>query len=1054
MSDPLVGQGQRRQVSVLFADMVGYTAMVADLGEEQALHFVRMVYETLVQAVEAHGGTARDFAGDSIMALFGIPEPLEEPALHACRAAMAIHAAFESSADDIEARFGVRPAMRVGISSGTVVMATVQSNDGPTTAVGNTVNLASRIEQLAPAGGTLLCDTTRRLVEWVTDISPFGARQIKGLESPEDLWSLQSVRDRSTRFDASLAQGLSDYVGRQTELDLMCDALARSAYGVSVLDIVAEPGLGKTRLVFEFMQHALADDPLVLSGYCFADGQQTPFLPILEITRKMFGIVDADDPDEVKRKLISGLHACDCHSDVHLAILLNLLGLKPPAGVLDGLDSVLIGLRTRELLPQLLAAKCALQPVILLLEDCHWIDTASEELLHNLIQQDDFKNLLIIQTRRPEYAPPWLGDPLAKTIALRPLGSTDIAHLAQNRLGVENLPEALATQLNERAGGNPLFGEEILSFLLDEGSLRISDGEVEFDAQQSARDLPVTMRSLLTARLERLTPEDQKLLQTASVIGRRFNPGLVSELLNKPEGIDATLARLQEQDVVYREQNSSDYIFKHVLLRDSVYQNLVSADRVALHLAVADALEVRNSNRLQETAETLAFHYGQTDRSDKAFRYIVMAGDKSLGVYSLDEANQYFASALTLYQDNPDCAPKEQFAAFLASYALCANISLRVNQIIELAETVRPVLAQVGDSPDHALFLHHYVSCLICNAKYRQAYWVQQELTEMAKRLGDPTSLVYAMVNELSVSIYFSPITNEEFAAKTQQIETHLERLQDAYIQNYFLATLGWNELTRGRVAKAHAASDRMIAASKSNDDPRSLGYGTAMKALIAMVTDDHDLAFREAQTARKVSKVPFETAIADAARLAAMVPLQKPGAIEMIDQHINTCDDKGWALFTFGPATMLGVAYAMSGHIAEGLRQIEGAVQKRTDEGSQISADWARLFLCELYLAILTGEGGGSLAVLIRNLRSILKVRLFGEKRLTRMIEEIRLNPQYDDQGHFIARCDMIMGLLYKAKKKKQLARTHLSKARVVVETAGQSPMLTRINRALAELA
>ena len=566
--------------------------------------------------------------------------------------------------------------------------------------------------------------------------------------------------------------------------------------------------------------------------------------------------------------------------------------------------------------------------------------------------------------------------------------------------------------------------------------------------------LPVTMRSLLAARIDRLQSEDRELLQAAAVIGRRFDPGLLALLIGNGEDTGVALQRLQALDVLYRETNSSDYIFKHVLLRDSVYQSLVLSRRAELHLAIADALVERNANRLQEAAETLAYHYGQTDHTDKAFRYSAMAGAKSLGVYSLDEANRYFVAALELYQSDPECASNEQFAEFLASFALCSNISLRVKTIIDLARTVRPILQQVGDNRHHALFLHHYVSCLVCNGKYHEAHWVQQELTDMARRLKDPASVAYAMVNELSVSIYHAPIENERFEAKKREIEAALAKIDDAYIQNFFLATVGWNELTRGRVARAHAASDRMIALGKTKNDPRALGYGTAMKALIAMVSDDHELALKMAEEARKASQVEFELAIAEAARVGAMVPLEKPGALDVVQQHIRKCNEKGWTLFTFGPATMLGVAYALKGQVAAGLRQVEWAIQKRTDEGTMVSADWARLFLCEMYLAILTGEGGGSPGVLIRNFRSIVWVLLFGRKRLIAMIEQVRKNPQFDEKGHYIARCDMIMGLLYKAKRKKSQAIDHLTRARVIVETAGQSPMLKRIDTALAELA
>lgn len=1044
---------ERRQVSVLFADMVGYTAIVERLGEENALHFTRTIYETLTRAVGEHGGTVHSFAGDGIMAVFGMPNAQEDAALRACRAALSIQAAFVAAADSIETRFHARPSMRVGVSSGAVVMAPVEGADSEVTAVGNTVNLASRIETLAPAGGCLICDATRRLVEFVAELSFDGERHIKGVSKPQKLWQLQFIREGATRFDASLARGLSDRVDRENEMALMCSALESARGGFRVADLVAEPGLGKTRLVFEFLQHVKTEEALLLSGHCSADGQQVPFMPFLEVMRSSFHIHGQDDQSEIAQKLETGLRRVALYTTENLGLLLNLLGLKYPEGSLEGLDGVLIGLRTRDLLPALLQAQCRTIRVILLIEDIHWIDGASEELLSRLIEGGAQSNLLIIHTRRPEYEPGWRHSPDVTSLVLDPLGAKDITHLVRTRLGVDVLPEELVRQVTDRAGGNPLFGEEILSFLMEQGALRVDSGNVDFDAASGETGLPVSMQSLLTARMNLLQPQDRALLQAAAAIGRRFDPGLLSLIIKRPDDIGAALRRLQAQDIVYRETNSSDYVFKHVLLRDTVYQSMVSERRAELHLAIAEALEKRNEGRLTEVAETLAYHAALTNRTDLAFTYSALAGAKSLGVFSLGEANRYFASALELYQREPACASESQVSAFLADYALSSNISLQVENMIDLATKVRPILTAFGDSRHHVLFLHHYVSCLVCNARYLDALSVRQELSAMARRLGDTQSIAYALVSELSVSSYCAPISTDAFQSIRREAEAALATLDDAYLQNFYLATLGWNEVSSGRVVEAREAADRMIDVGVSMNDPRSLGYGIAMKALIAMVSDDHELALEMAEQALSVSRAEFETAIATAASKSALVPLNKPGAVDEVKAFVALCAGRGWTLFLSGPDTMLGVALAMNGRIDEGLRHIELAIARREKEGFQVAADWYRLYLCEVYLAILSGQGGASLGVLLRNIRSLIGVLLFGEKRIVALIEQVRANPQFDRDGHYIGRAEMILGLMYKARKKKALAIRHLTEARRIVEPSGSSPMLTRIEVALAEL-
>ncbi len=1052
-SAPLI-EGERRQVSVLFADMVGYTGIVERLGEEKALPFVRMIYEKLTGVVRAHGGSVRGFGGDSVMAVFGVPEAQEDAALRACQAALAIHGAFADAEDEIESQFGERPAMRAGVSSGLAVMAPVEGDGAEPTAVGDPVNLAARLQSLAPPHGTLICGATRRLVEWFVEASYDGERVIRGRSKPQKLWRLLSIRKGATRFDASVGRGLSPYVGRDAELARLRAALALSKIRRQVIDIVAEPGLGKTRLVFEFLKPLREGETLVLTGHCTADGQRVPFMPFLEVVRDAFRIRPGDDAAEITRKIDAGLRAFDIHGTENLGLLLNLLGLEPPEAALAGLDGVLIGLRTRDLLPALVTARRRASSIVLLIEDIHWIDGASEELLGRLVYADSNPNLLVIHTGRPEYVPRWRGGADVTTLALKPLASTDIRHLVQTRLGVDSAPDALIRQVTERAAGNPLFGEEILSYLIDQGALKVDSGKADFDASKGEGGLPASMQTLLAARMEKLPAEDRAILQAASAMGRRFEPSLLSVVTEAPDDVGPALLRLQAQDIIYRDAKSSDYVFKHVLLRDSVYQSLLGGRRADLHRKIAEAIEARSGGRLVEFAETLAHHYGFTDRKDLAFTYLAMAGSKSLGVFSLDQADGYFASALALHQRDATCASDAQLVECLANYALCLNISLRVRTINELAVTFRPVLNRVGPCRDHVLFLHHNVASLVWASRFRDALEAQRELTAMARRLGDPKSLAYALVSDLSVSTYAAPSPIEAFEAKRREVEAALANVDDAYIHNFYLAVLAWDQMNRGRIVEARQAVERLNAVGSSMNDPRSLGYAASMNALLAILSDNYEAALEFAELGMSVARAPFELASATNARIDALVMLGRPGALDELDRYMAQCVENGWSLFLAGPESLAGVGLALNGRIDEGLRRIEEAIARREKEGYRAAADWGRMFLCEVYLEILSGGGDASLAMLLRNARSIAKAFLVGPKRIVKLIEQVRSNPQFDPEGHFFGRTEMILGLLYKARKQKALAARHLTGARRILGAFGRSPTLARVESALAEVA
>ena len=1046
--------GERRHVSVLFVDAVGYTAIAEQLGEERSLAFVRMLYEIMAGAVQEHGGVVRGFAGDGLMGLFGVPNAYEDAALRACRAATAIHAAITRASETVAARFGVSPLLRIGVSSGIVVMAAVESDGAEISAIGDTVNLASRLEVLAPAGGTMICETTQRLVAWYAKTSFEGERLIKGKSKPQKLWRLDAVGDSVTRFGASLGRGLSPFVGREAELGVLQDALRRARDEMQIVDLVAEPGLGKTRLVYEFQRQFASGGARVLTGQCTMDGGNIPFLPFLDLTRSICGIGPADSPAGIAKKLEGTLRAHGLGTAENLGLLMNLLGLTPPDGALAGLDGVLIGLRTRDLLPALLQALRGDGPVVLLFEDIHWIDSASEGILAELVGSRAQTNLLVIGTHRPEYIPPWRGSAGVTTIALKPLGDGDMGQLLQSRLGIASLPEALARQVTERAAGNPLFGEELLSFLLDQGSLRVNAGRADLAGMMTGSNLPASLQGLLATRTDRLPPDDRALLQAAATIGRRFDPTLLGQVVGTGEAVSAALERLQALDILHRAEDSTDYLFKHVLLSDSVYQSLLSDHRAKLHLKVAEALERVNDGRLAEVAERLAHHYTQTDRHGPAFTYLAMAGAKALGVFSLDEAHRHFAAALALRERDPACANDDQFAEILARYALCANISLRVKTMIDLAERFGSELERIGDSHHRVRFLHHYVASLVWAARFDDALTTQRELSAVAARLGDRQAMAYALVSEMSVATYRNPNSIEAHEALRQETEAALATVSDPHLHNYYFAVLAWDQVYRGRITQARQAIARLEQVGAAMADPRSLGYATSIEALLSVVSDDYVSGLEKAELGLRIARAPFEMVCATTARNSALVLLNRPGAIEEVERHLAMCHENGWINFTAGPDSLLGIALALQGQLGDGLRRMEEAIARREAEGLRAAADWARMFLCEVYLDILAPKGSASLGVLLLNIGTLARVFISGPKRIEQMLESVRSNPQFDRKGHFMGRAEMILGLLHKAKKNRARAAEHLAAARRILSAFGPSPMLSRVEAAFAEVA
>ena len=793
-------EAERRQVTVLFADMVDFTTFSERSGEEAAFTLMRSLSKLLDAAVRAQGGVVQAFTGDGIMAVFGAPIAFEDAPLRACRAALTIQQQLVSTGPDLETKHGVRPRLRIGLNTGAAVVGKVQEGaDAGVTVLGDTVNFAARLQALAEPDSVLMSEATNRLMQGLVEASFGGEHSIKGKSEPQKVFRLDGIRQGGTRFDAAVIRGLSSFVGREHELELLERGLTEARSELRVIDISAEPGMGKSRLLHEFRQRIGKERAFVLSGSCSRDGEQTPFLPFIEMVRGLFGVSTGEPEGGVAQKLEVGLTSLGLHSVRNLGLLLHLLGLKVPQDALAGLDDVLIGLRTRELLQQLVEARCKVSPVLMLIEDLHWTDSASEELLGKIVDGDSKLRLSLIHTHRPEYTPRWLNHVGFTKLHLEPLPAGDIRRLVQGRLGAETLPEALVRQVAEKAEGNPLFAEEIVSFLSERGILHTKDGKLEFDAGTVAAALPASVQSILNARVDRLAPKDRTLLQAASVIGRRFKPDLLAVVLGETE-LDRRLAPMQALDLIRLDGRSSDYVFKHALVRDALYQSILTERRQELHSKIAQEIEGRGGNRLGEVTEVLAHHYSRSNHTDKAFEYLSMAGGRSLGVYSLDEATNYFTAALAVLDSKPECASDDQVATFLNQYVRLLNCAGQWKVLIDVAGRYLARINRIGNDLKAVSIRFHYFDALMLNRRYSEADGISRQLLPIDDRLRDRGSRLYVLAYKLAVSNHISPMPQHEFEIVKREARAVLSEATDAYFLNGVRFYIGTEEFSRGRL--------------------------------------------------------------------------------------------------------------------------------------------------------------------------------------------------------------------------------------------------------------
>jgi len=1046
--------GERRQVTVLFADMVGFVGVSERIGEDATFSLMRQIYELLTAAIKDQGGWAKDFTGDGVMALFGASEALEDAPLRACRAGLSIHQRLAAGASAFESQYGIGPQMRIGVNSGLAVVAKIFSQDAAVTALGDTVNLASRLQKLAEPGTVYLTESTRRLVEGQAETAFVGDFDIKGKSEPQKVYRLDSVRAGATRFETSVFRGLSAYVGRERELELLERTLAEARQKVCIIDVAAEPGMGKSRLLYEFRRRLSDGRAFLLQGSCSPDGRQTPFRTFIEVVRDLFQVSIAEPEHEVRRKLEQGLAGLELNTAQSYGLLLNMIGLKPPEGALTGLDGALIALRTREMLRGLLEARCRRSLVALLIEDIHWIDRASEEVLSKIAGDDTRLGLLILHTRRPEYQPPWGGRRSVTALRLDPLSAGDIQRLVQTRLGVDALPAPLARIVTDKAEGNALFAEELASFLVERNVLRVSGGALEFDVGQTTTMLPASIQLLLTARVGSLAAEDRNVLQVASVIGRSFDYELLAAIVGPSRDLMPHLAAAEAADLLRYDGAAHDFSFKHALLRDALYDSMLASRRAELHLRVARELEHRRANQLIEVAEILAHHYSFTDEAAKTFEYRYLSARKSLGVYLLDEAEKHFREALAVVDRTPGCVDDEAFANAIAGLQEVLHLKGEVREEKSVADRYLPKLEQAGASPQLVFALHIQSTIFIHGYELERAEATSKRALEIALEIGDTRAAGYARHALMLCSTLLGRWPLDDAERFGTELVATAEQVGDNYLLNWAYWSVTWDYLTRGLIAEARVWAHKLIESGRQRNDRRTLAMAYWTLGWIDLAGERFQDAIREASECIKTAVSRFDVVSGNYVKVnAELLGGQIDNALTQFQEQRDWLETNGWLLSANGADCSIGTALALGGRLKEAIRHLNKAIAVSDDHGDVYAATWNRIALAEIYFAIVASSGKPSLRVLASNLGAIVTGKIRGAERALALLEQARNNKQVHERGVLSARIDFNCGLLLERKQQFDAARQRLLAARVAAEAQDVPPMIARIDAALARL-
>ncbi len=1037
-------EGERKQVTVLFADLKGSMELLAGRDPEEARKLLDPVLERMMEAVHRYEGTVNQVMGDGIMAIFGAPIGHEDHAVRACYAALRMQRRVNLYADEIQRGGGTPVQIRVGLNSGEVVVRAIGSDlHMDYTAVGQTTHLAARMEQMAKPGSALVSGDTLKLAEGYVRVRPLGAVTVKGLETLTQVYELTGIVPARSRFQASAARGLTRFVGREGELQQLTQALERAAAGHGqAVAVVGEAGVGKSRLVWEFTRSHHTHGWLVLESGSVSYGRATPYLPVIELLKAHLRVQERDGPREIRERVAGKLLTLDRALEPLLTPLLALLDVPVEEAGWDALDPPQRRQRTLEAVKRLLLRESQVQPLLVIFEDLHWIDSETQALLDGLIESLPTARVLLLVNYRPEYEHAWGRKTYYLQLRIDPLPPESAEALLNALLGEDRTLEPLKRVLIERTEGNPFFLEESVQTLVETTVLVGERGALRLAKTLPGVPVPATVQTVLAARIDRLPPEEKTLLQTACMIGKDVPFTLLEAIAEMPEvDLRRGLAHLQAAEFLYETEvfPDSEYTFKHALTHEVAYGSVLQDRRRALHARIVEAIEALCPERLTEQVERLAQHAFRAELWRKAVTYFHQAGAKAASRSAYREAVTCFEQALIALRHLPET--RETIEQDIDLRCELRNVLFPLGdheRIFKHLSTAEALASALDDQPRLGRILGYLSTHFVALAEHVRAMHVCERALAIAMAHGDAAqeiqarfrlALVHHMLGDYSKAIDLGRKVVESVAHDPLGVRSGY--LLTSVISRFWL---GWSLAERGEFAEAITLAEE---AGRLAQGPASYTQAVACLApgLVRVHKGDLHRAIPPLERGLQVSQV---------AQVALFLPLT------------TSC---------------LGLVYALSGRMAEGLPLLEQAVE----QAASAAPAWQSPGVVNLgqgYLLVGRLEDAMRLAENALELTRERKERGF-EARALWLLGEITSHQDPREvekaEAHYreaialadelgmrplVAHCHLGLGKLYRRTGKPDQAREHLDTAMTLYREMDMGFWLEEAQAALKELA
>jgi class 3 adenylate cyclase/tetratricopeptide (TPR) repeat protein len=970
---PIITQGERRHLTILFTDLTGYTRLMETYDPEDIQAMMAAIVHHCNRIITSYNGYVERVLGDEILGLFGFPKAHEDDAIRAIKAAREIHETV-SEMRPASIQPSERIAMHTGINTGLVVTSRPSRNDGSFDLSGDAVNLASRLSDLAKPDEILVGPETYRQAFGFFDFNAMPAMKIKGKSLPISVHSVVSEKDRpmTGKRELKLTAAL---VGRQDELNLLMDAMtALEAGNGSIISIIGEAGTGKSRLLLEFEKQLAGRQINWITGYAYAHTQHVPFFPLMHIVRRWLELNGSATEQQMRAGIARRVGELLGSNAEEIPIIQGLIGLDVQETA--GMSPEVWHTRLTSAMLNLLSAIARQMPTVFCMEDIHWGDSASFKLLKDIIF--NFQHpAIVIYTLRPHASlftshEQEIVAPLYKEIRLSELSPSQAEDMMRSMLNTDILPQDLCRLIHHRAEGNPFFLEEILNALVDSRALVFENGRWRLHRGFKESDIPSTIHGVIASRMDQLNPKEKRILQEAAVIGRAFLYDLLKQISTHQESVDSGLYRLERAGLIILRSlhPEMEFMCKHALVQEVSYRSLLRRERQQIHERIGHTIERIYKDRLSEFDETLALHFRKSRATSKAVDYLIRSGTKALRRNALDESDHYFSTAKSLLENQPSATPeiKKRMLDVIHQWAFSYYYKGWNRALLKQLEQHLSLIDGLNDPVREGYHWAWHGCALWHRHRFCDAY----DSLNRALRLGE--SADHPGVTALA-GTWLSWICSElgrfgDAMQNSRRAQDLFEqkRINDPYIYFHSLFGTGYAAWHLGDIHLTGETGTRLIQYGKQHAHVRSLVAGHCCHGWRDLIAGHVDRATDHFKTAIQISADPWYSQFPKLALTYALISNQHlEEALPLLDELIAFSDQNG-AEFVGEPAYFFkGLTSILQGQVTEGLNIMETRLERWKRSGSRLRCMTCGYVMAGVYLRLLresikTTGGRGSL--------------------------------------------------------------------------------------------